>query len=813
MDLIPNIEFRQYFNFPKRISILHKLEENQMDSVVTLLYMFTRAPPKIYQFFYTTLELTKIELHTLKFIVENIEKEALKMRTTILKNSRILSKLNEITEERNSYKIQRIPFTKYNIGYRLNACKKLQGEVQEILKNQQEITMQTGIGPYTLAQWVKAAPFYRKMIKKYPGIKYLGKFGDWDRIRAEEGEIMLNKGYIESSKIFPKLTPTKMGNRLLFYIKCAGLQFGSKVQGALTNLKNKIHKGTRSKTILTALLRFENYYRKWISKGGVVVTVEDNNMDSIDNIDNKDIIIDNKDIEITDTNNINIEEPNFNQINKNKWEIREQHWLRPPIVHNGGIPKVSNISHRFHKTPLPPTNHIGKTKYDGIEEKWGCVILHKYLILKPAEIACVLRIKTLAVWHAIELYECYGPRGLVENIWREEMGEKYREIYGAHVKTYAERAERQGQPISLHATVAHLRAILPNKSINPLLISDIFKKLGFSYCQARVSYKEKHKVRVIDMRGEYIKNIYRYRETGELKEIYVDESFVRDFKEKRNFWMRGGNKTRSVPISSIYNQIAIVGALASDGWVGVDYSILQSTLVNSNSNYQFSYGGILYFKTLNPDRSDPHTCFTRESFGSYFREHLLPSLNDSSVIIMDRAAYHTPLADTQFNIKKARKSELIEFLICRGVNIIPHSSSKSLRILAEKITPEGKSYLEVEAEREGHKLLYTPPYHPELNPIELAWSMVKRPISDTDNPSANYICEDILPRSFGLVTPHIAAKLFAHVEGELLRFKGGHVDLIDNIDHTDNHLDHTDNHLDHTKIENNTSTQNTTISN
>jgi transposase len=65
-------------------------------------------------------------------------------------------------------------------------------------------------------------------------------------------------------------------------------------------------------------------------------------------------------------------------------------------------------------------------------------------------------------------------------------------------------------------------------------------------------------------------------------------------------------------------------------------------------------------------------------FEMWFGECLLPALPVNSVIVMDNASFH-------------RKNQLIPL-----------------------------------AEKAGHRLLFLPPYSPELNPIETFWSWLKR---------------------------------------------------------------------------------------
>ena len=764
MDLLPNVKLEPFFNNKKRRNILRKLEVHKCDSLATLLYMFTRAPPLIYDFFYTSVELNPDELRTLKFLVEQLEREALRLKLVIQKNARILTKLTESIEERKQFTSQRAPFTKFNIGYRVETKKRIEGmrkSGEDLVQSLATISHETGIPAYTLDHWYRMESYYSKMAAKYPGILSLGRFGEPERHVAEAGQYILEEGVEKAREEMPGLNPNKMTSRLIFYIKCAQLAFPPDVELHLDALRQKLHSGD-IRMVQPKLMEFNRVHMAWRRNNqlGGVGNVGGDTGDIRDVGDIGDIgdTTHHTELPVEDNSNSNPNSnpspnPNSNPnpvkvrnvvnalITSHQMSKKRRKWeLKKNMMGKGGssqrIPGIANISHRFVKEHNRGRirNRLGKTKYDLIEERWACVILNKYLVLTPAEIACVLRMSSMGVWHSLELYEDYGPRGLVENVWKEKMAEEYTRKYGEAVKTYAQETLGRGETLSLIATVNHIKSHSQDKIISKMMIAEVFKNLGYTYCQTRIRYAEKHKTRVINMRVDYIKYFFRNRGTGreqggQKMEVYVDESFIRDFKETRHFWMTDEiHKTRTVPISTIYNQIAIVGAMNTHGWIGVDYDNLTHNLKRSNNNYTFSYGGIQYFKTINPDRRDPHTCFTRDTFGEYFRDHLVPSLNESSLIIMDRAPYHTPLAESEFNIKKARRQELQEVLLTQGAVVNAKSTTEQLRALCVQYCPETKTYLEAEAELTGHKVLYTPPYHPELNPIEMAWSMIKRSV-------------------------------------------------------------------------------------
>ena len=780
MDLLPELDITSYFVDQGRRTILRKLRGHKCATLETLLYMFTRAPPIIYSHFYSLLDLDRNDFNLLKTIAENMEKDVLKIKTPLVKNARILTKLNEAFNEQANFKFQKATSSaklpKYTIGHRMEVTKRTRA-CDNISKAQLEVSKETGIPLLTIIFWNSKFNYYKRMSDQYPGILNVHMFGERERAKAEVGRMVLELGIKGSTAIFPSLSYASLARRLIYYIKCAGFIYNDKLEEILEVLR---YKAMKDNSVFETIIEFELEYQGWLSAGGaptIIIPKVENTPGFVNNGETQNSVY-------STSNNLQEGYIDLSQLSSDSEEAEDSRWentirasqsekytTRPKEAR---IPGIQNIPHRYVRKVLQPSSrHVGKTKYDKIEEKWATVMLNKYLILTPAEIGEILKIGSRVVWSNIELYQEYGPRGLIEDVQRERLVQRYFEEYSGEIREYAESSSRTGGTLSFHNTYNYLKEKRRKTNLSRELIKEVLKKLGYSYCKTKgITYKEKNRPRIISMREEYIRGFFENREKEHLKEIYIDESFVRDIVQSRSFWMtEEEQKQRSVSISSIRNQIAIVGAIGEDGWTGVHYDSLEHDLRQSNHQFTFSAGGIFYFKTLNPDRRDPHTCFTAQSFHDYFLTNLLPSLKESSLLIMDRAPYHTKVAESDFNIRKATKQDLLEFLLEKGVLVDSRGSLQELRYRVLSIFPNPRTYLEIEAEEAGHKVLFTPPYHPELNPIELAWAMVKRPISEKAQPDTNYICEQILPRSFALVTPHVAAKLFSHVEGVLSKFR------------------------------------------
>ena len=94
---------------------------------------------------------------------------------------------------------------------------------------------------------------------------------------------------------------------------------------------------------------------------------------------------------------------------------------------------------------------------------------------------------------------------------------------------------------------------------------------------------------------------------------------------------------------------------------------------------------------------------------------------------MDNASYHN-VYDNEDKIP-TRKAQLREWLSKSGV---PHSDDMlrpELLMLAKRNKQNKSFQINKFVESKGHMCLRLPPYHPQLNPIELVWSQIKRTVA------------------------------------------------------------------------------------
>jgi transposase len=132
---------------------------------------------------------------------------------------------------------------------------------------------------------------------------------------------------------------------------------------------------------------------------------------------------------------------------------------------------------------------------------------------------------------------------------------------------------------------------------------------------------------------------------------------------------------------------------------------------------------------------DYHGSMDENNFTKWFTAQLLPNIADNAVIIMDNAPYHNVYKDDGVPSLTSKKIILQEWLINNDISF----ESELLRIqlidLINKHRPMRIFKLDdvlknnAEYKDRNIEILRTPQYHPELQPIEKCWGVMKQYIA------------------------------------------------------------------------------------
>ncbi|XP_048243705.1 uncharacterized protein LOC125376114 [Haliotis rufescens] len=151
-------------------------------------------------------------------------------------------------------------------------------------------------------------------------------------------------------------------------------------------------------------------------------------------------------------------------------------------------------------------------------------------------------------------------------------------------------------------------------------------------------------------------------------------------------------------------------------------------VLHASSHRGFLPGCDLVFRSRSTDGRDYHTEMNSQVFTAYVEEQLLLALPDKFLAVMDNAPYHScrdPINCCPTS--NSTKGEICQWLDNNRIARPTKTKKTDYCQLQNKPPP---SYLIDNMLREhGHEVLRLPPYHYDLNPIELIWGDLKNMVA------------------------------------------------------------------------------------
>lgn len=233
-------------------------------------------------------------------------------------------------------------------------------------------------------------------------------------------------------------------------------------------------------------------------------------------------------------------------------------------------------------------------------------------------------------------------------------------------------------------------------------LRSILRELGFKWRKTQNNRRlliETNDIR--EKRISYLRALKRYRESGR-PIIFLDETYVLSSTVKSMSWSDDSNQGVKVPLSK-GDRMIIIHAGGEKGFVP---------------------NALLMWKA-SCHTGDYHDNVNTEMFTKWLKEKLLPNLEPKTVIVIDNAPYHNSHID-KAPTSKSRKQEMKDWLTKHGIPFSDNMFVPELYKLIQLHKPTQQRFLIDEIVRkEGHDVLRLPPYHPDLNPIELIWADIK----------------------------------------------------------------------------------------
>ncbi|XP_017797833.1 PREDICTED: uncharacterized protein LOC108578925 [Habropoda laboriosa] len=261
-----------------------------------------------------------------------------------------------------------------------------------------------------------------------------------------------------------------------------------------------------------------------------------------------------------------------------------------------------------------------------------------------------------------------------------------------------------------------LRAVNADPALNTYgrtTLHTILRKLNFQFKAKSRNSALMEKDYIVLWRHKYLSKLAQYRSEGR-HIYYLDETWINAGDCKRELWVDS-----SVKSAREAKERGLSTDIPEPTGKGKRLIVL-----HIGSTEGFVPGGLLFFESKE-NLLDYHDEIDGDTFFEWFRG-VLPSLKEGSVIIMNNAPYHS--------VKMERcptmcwtKPQIIDWLESKGQTIPPLSVKVELIDMVKKLKPlYDKNAVDEYAKQNGKEILRLPPYHCELNPMNMVWAMVKK---------------------------------------------------------------------------------------
>ena len=236
--------------------------------------------------------------------------------------------------------------------------------------------------------------------------------------------------------------------------------------------------------------------------------------------------------------------------------------------------------------------------------------------------------------------------------------------------------------------------------------------------------------------------------------VYLDESYIHTGHQMKKGWhpTKGPYKNNETQgDADTGKRLIILHAMTADGMLEVEDAVGSNFLHEQTPTAQF------VFEAASLDSSDYHNSIDGEAFTLWVKNRLLPAFQacfpgKKMIIVMDNASYHKPRDFDWITPYKMGKTACVSFLTSQGVKEFSakrddetvsfpqrtwhlHARNKaapSVKELQAAVKAHLKQHPEINKmkidkllEPLGHSIVWTPPFVPEVQPIELVWAYVK----------------------------------------------------------------------------------------
>lgn len=298
-------------------------------------------------------------------------------------------------------------------------------------------------------------------------------------------------------------------------------------------------------------------------------------------------------------------------------------------------------------------------------------------------------------------------------------------------------------------TLRKLRTFLKEDSqldVGKTTLWKIMKSKGFAFKKTGGNRRvlcERHDLQVA--RCKYLRALEDVRKR-KLNLVYLDETWIGCNHTSSKEWMsKDGTTARLLPTGRGQRLILLHAVDNTEGFLP-DCKLL--------------------FKSLSTDGRDFHKEMNSMVFEDWVEHNLLPSLPEPSCIIMDNASYHSRLCpESVAPTMTSKKEEMKTWLHDHNIGFTDNQLKPEIYSLIKENKPKKEFVVDKLIDAWGHVVLRLPPYHCNLNPIELLWANIK---SDVANNNSSFKLDDmkrITDQAIRKIPLDTIQKTFNHTEG------------------------------------------------
>lgn len=310
------------------------------------------------------------------------------------------------------------------------------------------------------------------------------------------------------------------------------------------------------------------------------------------------------------------------------------------------------------------------------------------------------------------------------------------------VREFIRKANRDGEQVNIEIIRNYMRDKLQCDVAHTTLWRAL-QRWGFEFGKGIRSAQLKESERIVILRRQYLR-LKRSNRLDKGKtdrpEVYLDESYINKNHSNDNTWYFEEDSIIIGKPTGKGERLIIVNAITKEGWV-------------SNAR--------LVFKA-SKKTGDYHANMNWDNFSEWFQEKLLKNIPENSLIIMDNAAYHNVLAEDAFPKKSHSVKRLRDWLSNNEIPWTKDMLKSELFELCSRFAAKPEYLIDNIAQKHGHSILRTPPYHPELQPIETCWAIVKNHVAQYNDCTMEKV-KLLLNEGFEKVTAETCQKLITKI--------------------------------------------------